>query len=88
MTDGIPGDLVPYTQIAGGYGGGRALPLIAARVRVANHREVRPIGPADKCVAFTVDLEAGEARLQTFLYDASGNDIGAYYVYVERLSND
>jgi arylsulfatase A-like enzyme len=88
MTDGIPGEPVPYPRIKDGYGGGRALPLIAARLHVANHREMRPIGAADKCVAFTVDLEAGETRLRTFLYDASGNDIGAYYVYVERLSGD
>ncbi len=88
MTGGIPGELVPYTRIKDGYGGGRALPLIAARIYVANYREMRPIGTADKCVAFTVDLEAGETRLKTFLYDAEGNDIGAYYVYVERLSGN
>ena len=35
--------------------------------------------------SFTVELNAGEARLLTWFGDAHGNDVGAYYVYVDRL---
>jgi hypothetical protein len=49
---------------------------------------MRAIAPEDKYVACTVDLYAGETLAQTYLYDAEGKDIGAYYVYVERLEGE
>ena len=74
-----------YRDIKHGYGGGRAIPLVSARLRVADYDGTQPIAPGDKFAAFTVDLQAGETLAQTYLYDAEGRDIGAYYVYVERV---
>lgn len=83
---GIPGEWVPFHDIQHGYGGGRALPLVKARIRVADYEETKPIGPEDRYVAFTVRLRAGETPLQTYFYDAQGRNVGAYYVYVEQES--
>jgi arylsulfatase A-like enzyme len=85
IVQGIPGEVVAYYHLRDSYGGGRALPLVSARLRVADHDETRPIAPEDSCVVFIVDLCAGETLAQTYLYDAEGKDIGAYYVYVERV---
>jgi hypothetical protein len=85
IIQGIPGPLVAYRDIKNGYGGGKALPLISARLRIGHNKYQQTISPNDKAVVFTVDLEAGETELQTYLYDNDQNDIGAYYVYVERL---
>ncbi|MBN1936477.1 MAG: hypothetical protein JW934_17575, partial [Anaerolineae bacterium] len=85
LIEGIPGPLKPFTDaIKEGWGGGRAIPLVEARLVVAGIDQRKPIAPGDKCVEFLADLNAGETRLQTWLVDADGADIGAYFVYVER----
>ena len=86
IVEGIPGELVSYRDIKNGYGGGRAIPLVTARISVADYDQTRPIAPDDKGVIFTVELNAGETLLQTYLSDADGNSIGAYQVYVEHLA--
>jgi arylsulfatase A-like enzyme len=83
---GIPGEAVPYYRLRDGYGGGRAIPLTSAHIRVADREQSRPIAPGAKYVAFTVDLNAGETRLQTWLSDDGGASLGAYYVYVDPVS--
>jgi hypothetical protein len=85
IVEGIPGELVSYRDIKTGYGGGRAIPLVTARIQVAGYEDTRCIAADDKSIVFTFDLDAGETRLQTYLSDADGNTIGAYYVYVQRL---
>ena len=85
IVEGIPGEWVSYRDIKEGYGGGRAIPLIAARIEVGDSAVASPITPDDKSIVFTVTLNAGETRLHTYLSDTQGNTIGAYYVYVERL---
>ena len=93
IVEGIPGELVSYRDIREGYGGGRAISLVSARIQVAGQEDVRRIAAGDKGIVFTLDLDAGETRLQTALSDAdgaagetdTGASIGAYYVYVERL---
>jgi arylsulfatase A-like enzyme len=82
---GIPGELVRYYDLRDAYGGGRALPLVEAGLAVAGLVQRQPIRAEDKQVSFTVDLQAGETQVQGFFYDAEGQDIGAYFVYVERI---
>ena len=80
ITAGISGEIVDW------YSGGNALNLTTVRLRVGDQEQTQAI-PADaKGVTFTLTLKAGEARLQTFLTDADGFSVGAYYVYVERIS--
>ena len=82
---GIPGELVRYYDLRDAYGGGRAIPIVVAGIQIGDFEATQPVMPSDKGIAFTVHLEAGETRLQTFFTDSEGNTIGAYYVYVERL---
>jgi arylsulfatase A-like enzyme len=85
----IPGPLKPFdAEIRHGWGGGRGVPLVRAGLRVGDHEVEQPIPPDAVEVTFSVELNAGETRLQTFLYDAEGNDIGAYYVYVTRQASE
>jgi hypothetical protein len=83
---GMPGEVVPYYRLRDSYGGGRAIHLTRARIRVADCEQSGPIASGDKAVVFTVDLNAGETRLQTWLSDEGGTSIGAYYVYVDQVS--
>jgi len=46
----------------------------------------QPIDEEQHAVVFDVDLVAGETQVQTTFLGADGRDLGAYYVYVERLS--
>ncbi len=86
---GLPGELVDYDDIETGYGGGRAIPLKSASIRVADVAMKAQIKQKDKYSEFIVELQAGEVQLQTSLVDEIGNVIGAYYVYVELcLSED
>ncbi len=88
LIEGIPGELKPFTSaIKDGWGGGRALPLVRAGLRTGGSRVTKEIGSEDRAVTFIVVLEAGEIQLQTYLWDAEGDETGAYFVYVERLGN-
>jgi hypothetical protein len=59
--------------------------LREAAIRVGDVELQSQVAPDAPYAEFTLDLNAGETRLQTFLMDADGTTIGAYYVYVERL---
>jgi hypothetical protein len=85
---GIPGPLKPFrSEIRTGYGGGRAIPFSSAQIRVGGVVQEAAIETEDRYVAFTVDLGAGETRLQTALLPADGGPpVGAYYVYVARVT--
>ena len=64
---------------------GVAIDIKLATIVVGDHAMSKPVHPADKFVAFEVDLPQGPASLRTGLYDALLNDRGAYYVYAQRL---
>lgn len=84
---GIAGPLMPFTaEIRHGWGGGRALPLESARLCVGDRTWNQPIDEEQHAVVFDVDLVAGETQVQSTFLGADGRDLGAYYVYVERLS--
>ncbi|MGC9520320.1 MAG: arylsulfatase [Anaerolineae bacterium] len=86
LVEGIPGPLKPFrTEIKEGWGGGRALALQSASLRIGAYEARKPIGRDDQAVTFVVDLNAGEVQLATTLALEDGTEVGAYYVYVERL---
>jgi len=63
-----------------------ALPIAAARMKINQCDEAKPVVSGDKSVTFTVTLKAGKTRLQTWFYDKDGRKLcGAYYVRVNRL---
>ncbi|MGB2824091.1 MAG: N-acetylgalactosamine-4-sulfatase, partial [Phycisphaerae bacterium] len=72
-------------EITDWYHGGEALDLTEARIRVGEVELTQPVAPGAKHVTFKLRLPAGEMRVQTWL-TGEGLSIGAYYVYVNRLS--
>ena len=80
MTDGIPGEITDW------YHGGKTLNLKTARIKIGEQEKTQTIAPKAKGVAFTFSLKTGITRLQTFLTDADGVPIGAYYVYAKQVS--
>lgn len=69
---------------------GRALPIRAARIRIWNGNQTyaderQAVKPGASGAVFTLSLPAGPAMVQTWFYDAAGQELcGAYYVYVRR----
>jgi hypothetical protein len=59
----------------------------SARLSIGDVDERQPVPAGATAVTFRVRLEAGPARLQTWLTDASGSSRGAYYVEVRRLNH-
>ena len=84
IREGIEGALVGYNAIGDGYGGGRALAVEEAVLEVAGQTFSSPVGEADKGVVFRAALDAGETVLLSRFTTAGGEEVGAYYVYVER----
>jgi len=71
--------------LTGPVGEGKALPIAKARARVNEFDESRTVASGDTSAVFRLPLKAGEAQLQTWLYDAAGNELcGVFYVTVHR----
>jgi Sulfatase len=65
---------------------GVAISVTRAQLTIGAINESMAIKPGDKFAEFVVSLPAGPAELRTTFYGANGEERGAYYVYVERLS--
>ena len=64
----------------------KALHPTAARIRIFDREEVIAVAADAKEVTSTLDLDqTGETVLEAWFREASGEEQGAYYVYVERL---
>lgn len=86
IRDAIPGELRTYRDIEDGYGGGKAIPVTGARLKVGDSDLESPVSADDLGITFTAELKAGETLLQTWFDNEDGEDIGAYYVYVDLQS--
>jgi len=62
----------------------RAIRPVSARLKVGTFDQTTAVTPGDSAVAFRVELEEGEQRLQTWFTDADGESWGAYYVYLGK----
>lgn len=80
ITEGIPGEITDW------YHGGRALKLTKARVIIADQEKNALINPLEKGIKFIFSLKSCTTRLQTFLYNSEGFSMGAYYVYIKKLT--
>lgn len=57
-----------------------------ARIRIGDVSKSKPLPAGAIEAQFRIDLEAGrQHRLQTWLTDAGGRALGAFFVYVERI---
>jgi hypothetical protein len=69
----------------GMYSAGVALPIVKARLKVADVDESLSVGASDTAVTFRARLKAGPAELKTWFYGSDGRELcGAYYVEVRR----
>lgn len=65
---------------------GVLLPVASARITIADVDKTVKVRPEDEEAVFSVSLDKGKTRLQTWFLDESGAELcGAYYVYVKRL---
>ncbi len=64
---------------------GKAIQAVKARVRIGPADESKPVSATDKAAVFSLRLPKGPAKLETWFYDASGEERGAYFCYVESV---
>ncbi len=64
---------------------GRSLPITDAQITIQGIEKSQKVQQGDRCAKFTVDLEAGETQLKTWFKMTDKEDIGAYYVSVEKI---
>ena len=88
LREGISGEVKRYDHTLanenGGYGGGRAIPLSQARIKVGGAEASQNIPDGASAATFELHLEAGPTHLETWLSGPEG-ELSAYYVYVEPL---
>ena len=82
ITEGIPGKSEGF---ADWYHGGRALPIVRAKIEIEGQQKEIDVKPEDTCVSFRLYLQQGDTNLQTWFFDDTGESLGAYYVYVNYL---
>jgi hypothetical protein len=58
-----------------------------ARLKIGSHDLSQPVAPDATKATFTVDLEPGKTRLQTWLTMPNGKTRGAYFVYIRRVDS-
>ncbi len=86
LTAGLPGEATPYDdRVAAGYGGGRAIPIRRAILRVAGRGAECDVAPAATSATFALELPAGPTHLETAFRTEDGATLGAYYVYIEPV---
>ncbi len=64
---------------------GRAFSAVKAHLKIGGQERFLPIGKEDRSVTFQVHLEKGKDELWTKFSDASGNEMGAFYAYVNKI---
>ncbi len=88
ITAAVPGGTpVPFGQLTidSGWGGGVALPVRQARIAIAGQEASTWVDANTASAVFTLSLSAGPTHLQTWFVLDDGEELGAYYVYVEKI---
>jgi arylsulfatase len=75
-----------FKAVDGGLPPGKPLPITAARLKLGDLDETKPVAPGDKAITFTVQLKAGtKMPMQTWFLGADGKELcGAYFADVRR----
>ncbi len=83
LAEGLPA--TPVTD--GVLAEGEALPIAAAKIRLAGETQRKQVAPGAQAAVFTRHLDSGPVLLQTWFEDPDERPIcGAYYVYVRRTA--
>ena len=75
----------PFDPFLGDLEKGIALDIEQARITLGNNTVTQAVGEDDLDVTFKFEVEKGETFLQTWFIDSSGEEFGAYYVYINKL---
>ena len=67
------------------YNGGKALDIQTATIKIGDQEQTQMVTKDGKGVTFTFRLKAGETRLQTYFTNEDGFEVGAYYIYANRI---
>ena len=81
-------DTVPLgDDIDGGnpYPAGTPIDVSEVKLKVGDIEESQKISKEDINAIFKIDLAPGEQELRSWLIDNAGIEVGAYYVYVQKL---
>ena len=63
----------------------KVLNAVEARLKVGRFDKTVEINESDQEIAFEVDLVSGEQRIQTWFTMENGEQIAAYYTYIEPV---
>ncbi len=64
---------------------GKAFNITKAKIKIGDIEQEQKVAADAQDIVFTLDLKKGQTTLQTWLYDLSGEELGAYYVYVKKV---
>ncbi len=64
---------------------GRALKITDAHISIQGQEQSVKVNEGDMCATFTLDLTKGETQLKTLFNIEDRDDIGAYYVEIEKI---
>ena len=85
LNEGLPsGKPVPGQQ-AYRLTTGRKFNFVSASLSVAGLELTRNVGPNESAAVFDTELPAGRTQLKALLQTDDGEEVGAFYVYVEGL---
>ena len=68
------------------WGGGVALPVQRARIVIGGEEACKEVAADEEAISFTLSLPAGGTHLQTWFELEDGKDLGAYFVYIEQMT--
>ena len=60
------------------------MPVYRARIAIAGEETSGEVASGDDGIRFTLSLPAGRTHLQTWFETEDGDELGAYYVYIEQ----
>ncbi len=58
-----------------------------ARLKIGEKQETKSVKTNDLNAVFEFDLKIGEQKIQAWLIDDKGIEVGAYYVYIKKMSS-
>jgi arylsulfatase A-like enzyme len=91
IRDSVPA-YVPFDSYMSGdplldnFPSGKAYDVRRARIRFGEFEEAKLVEGNEQEVTFTFHVPSGEADLQTWFATADGEEFGAHYVYIQRVT--
>jgi arylsulfatase A-like enzyme len=71
---------------AAGDGSCQTIAPVRARIKLFDREWTQPVKHGMEAVSFVIEVEqTGETQLEAWFRDPTGDECGAYYVYVERI---